>query len=117
MTVASAGGSLADELEALDVDDAADCLLDRLEKAFDSKLRQHVTATERTQWGRDPDVRGSYSVATPGHSGARLALAEPIANRLFFAGEATSVHHYGLVHGAFLEGRAAAERVVALLRR
>jgi len=116
MTVASAGGSLADELEALDVEDAADYLLDRLEKAFDSKLRQYVTATDRTQWGRDPDVGGSYSAAIAGHSGARLALAEPVANRLFFAGEATSVHHYGLVHGAFLEGRAAAERVVALLR-
>ena len=51
MAVASVGGSLADELEALDVEDAADYLLDRLEKAFDSKLRQYVTATDRTQWG------------------------------------------------------------------
>jgi monoamine oxidase len=114
--VASARGSLADELEALDVQDAADYLLDRIEKAFDSKLLQYVTATDRTQWGCDPDVFGSWALAIAGHSGARLALAEPIANRLLFAGEATSVHHYGLVHGAFLEGRAAAERAVALLR-
>lgn len=116
MTVASAGGSLAEELEALDVEDAADFLLDRLEKAFDSKLRQYVTAADRTHWGRDPDVGGSYAVATAGQSEARLALAKPIGNRLFFAGEATSVHHYGLVHGALIEGRAVAQSVVALLR-
>jgi monoamine oxidase len=116
LTVASAGGSLADELEALDVEDAADYLLGRLEKAFDSKLRQYVTAADRTRWGCDPDVGGSYSLAIAGHSGERRALAEPIANRLFFAGEATSVHRYGLVHGALLEGRAVAERVVTLLR-
>jgi monoamine oxidase len=116
ITVASAGGSLADELEALDEEDAADNLLERLEKVFDLELRQYVTATYRSQWGRDPDVLGSWSLAIAGHVGARLALAEPIANRLFFAGEATSVRQYGLVHGTLHEGRAAAERVVALLR-
>jgi monoamine oxidase len=116
MTVASAGGSLAEELEAMDVEDAAHVVLARLERAFDAKLRRYVTAADRTRWGRDPDVGGSYAVETAGHSGARLALAEPIENRLFFAGEATSVHHYGFVHGALTEGRAVARRVVALLR-
>ncbi|MCH7868301.1 MAG: FAD-dependent oxidoreductase [Myxococcales bacterium] len=116
MAVAYAGGPLADELEALGVEGAADYLLDRLEKVFDSKLRQYVTATDCTQWGSDPNVGGSYTIALVGHAGARVALAEPIENRLFFAGEATSEHHYGYAHGAFLEGRAAAEKVVALLR-
>ncbi len=115
MVVAYAGGPLADELEALGVEGAAAYLLDRLEKVFDSKLWQYVTATDCTRWGSDPDVGGSYAIPLVGHSGARRALAEPIANRLFFAGEATSKHHYGYAHGAFLEGRAAAERVVALL--
>ena len=115
MAVAYAGGPLADELEALGVECAAAYLLDRLERVFGSKLRQYVTATDCTQWGSDPDVGGSYAIALAGHAGARIALAEPIANRLFFAGEATSEHHYGYAHGAFLEGRAAAERVVALL--
>ncbi len=116
MAVAYAGGPLADELEALGVEGAATYLLDRLERVFGSKLRQYVTATDCTQWGSDPDVGGSYAIAIGGHAGARIRLAEPIANRLFFAGEATSEHHYGYAHGAFLEGRAAAERVVALLR-
>jgi len=116
MAVAYAGGPLADELEALGVEGAADYLLERLEKAFGSKLRHYVTAADCTRWGSDPDVRGSYSIALAGHSGARTALAKPIANRLFFAGEATSEHHFGYAHGAFLEGRAAADKVAALLR-
>ena len=116
MAVAYVGGPPADQLEALGAEAAAALVLDRLEKAFGTKLRQYVTATDCTRWGSDPDVGGSYAIALAGHSGARSALAAPIANRLFFAGEATSVHHYAYAHGAYLEGRAAAERIVALLR-
>jgi monoamine oxidase len=40
----------------------------------------------------------------------RQALARPIADRIFFAGEATSVDHFGTTHGAYLSGlRVAAE--------
>ena len=115
LTVAYVGGKLADDLEALGKEAAAGFLLDRLEQAFGLKLRQYVVATDCTRWGSDPDVGGSYASQLPGHPGAREALAEPIANRLFFAGEATSKHHFGYAHGAFLEGRATAEKVVALL--
>ncbi len=115
MAVAYVGGTPADELEALGKEGAATFLLDRLETAFGLKLRQYVVATDCTGWGSDPDVCGSYSIALPGHAGARESLAEPVANRLFFAGEATSKHHYGFAHGALLEGRAAAEKVIALL--
>jgi monoamine oxidase len=115
MAVAYVGGAPADQLEALGKEGAAAFLLDRLETAFGLKLRQYVVAMDCTGWGSDPDVCGSYSNALPGHAGARAALAEPVANRLFFAGEATSKHHYGFAHGAVLEGRAAAEKVIALL--
>ncbi len=115
MAVAYVGGKPADELEALGKEGAAAFLLDRLERAFGSKLRQYVVATDCTSWGSDPDVYGSYAIALAGHAGAREVLAEPIASRLFFAGEATSKHHYGYAHGALLEGRAVAERIVSLL--
>ena len=115
MAVAYVGGKPADELEALGKEGAAAFLLDRLERAFGSKLRQYVVAADCTSWGSDPDVYGSYAIALAGHAGAREALAEPIASRLFFAGEATSKHHYGYAHGAVLEGRAAADNIVTLL--
>ena len=39
------------------------------------------------------------------------SLAEPVGERLFFAGEATSRAHYGSVHGAFLSGLRESQRI------
>jgi monoamine oxidase len=62
-----------------------------------------------TRWASDPFSLGSYSYIPPGASGEDYdAIAEPVDDRLFFAGEATSRGHYGTVRGAFLSGRRAA---------
>ena len=41
-------------------------------------------------------------------------LAEPVGNRVFFAGEATSTDRFGYVDGAFDTGRREAERIQSL---
>jgi len=67
----------------------------------------------RTSWSTDPYSAGSYSFlavgATPQH---RAALAEPIGDRLFFAGEATDPDNPSTVHGALASGRRAAAAIV-----
>jgi monoamine oxidase len=40
-------------------------------------------------------------------------LAEPVDNRLFFAGEACSPHDFSTAHGALQTGVAAANAVIA----
>src|SRR5262249_12251397 len=40
-------------------------------------------------WQADPFSRGGYSYVLVGGQGARAALARPVADTLFFAGEAT----------------------------
>jgi monoamine oxidase len=60
-------------------------------------------------WGGDPFARGSYSFARPGQADKRAVLAEPVDDRLFFAGEACSLHHFSTAHGAFRTGVSAAE--------
>ena len=50
-------------------------------------------------------------------SDARAALVRPIADRLFFAGEATSLDAFATAHGAHLSGITAVEAVVAVLSR
>lgn len=66
-----------------------------------------------TRWGSDRYACGSYSFMTPGTTGKTIKdLVKPIDNRLFFAGEATSLHYPATVHGAYLSGIKAAKTLL-----
>ena len=64
-------------------------------------------------WGTDPYALGAYSFARPGYADRRAVLAAPVDDRLFFAGEACSLHDFSTAHGGYLTGVAAAEGVIA----
>ena len=71
-------------------------------------------AMERTiihPWGTDPWTMGSYSAAKVGKAGARATLAQPIEDRLYFAGEAVSTYAHSSLHGAYLTGQQAALQI------
>ena len=66
----------------------------------------------RTNWSRDPFSLGSYSyVAKGARRRDHVALGAPVADRLFFAGEATHPDYNGTVHAAYESGLIAAEAV------
>ena len=68
-----------------------------------------------TRWQADPFSRGAYSFIPAGATPAdRRNLAAP-TGRLYFAGEACHMRHPSTVHGAYLSGQSAAQRVVTLL--
>lgn len=70
-----------------------------------------------TRWASDPLSFGSYSFLAPGSSASdRDALAEPVSNRLFFAGEATFRDFPATVHGALLSGEREAARILSLAK-
>lgn len=72
----------------------------------------------RTKWGEDENTFGSYSfVGKEGRSSDYTILAEPIADKLFFAGEHTSKNYRGTVHGAYLSGKREGKKVLRALRR
>ena len=104
-------GGFALELETAGPGAIAAFALDQLVEVFGSDLRRHVRGVVSTAWCRDPDILGGYSCARPGLAHLRCRLAEPLADRVFFAGEACSLNAYGTVHGAALSGTAAAEAV------
>jgi monoamine oxidase len=52
----------------------------------------------------------------PGKAECRTALATPVDDRLFFAGEACSRGDYSTAHGAYLTGVAAADQAIAARR-
>lgn len=69
-------------------------------------------AFARSDWAGDPFARGSGSFLRPGATTAdREALARPIQDRVFFAGEATSADRPGTVAGAYASGLRAAGEV------
>ncbi len=70
-------------------------------------------AWQATRWASDPFARGSYSYFAHGSVPEDVeALAAPIADRVFFAGEATSGDHPATVHGAYASGLRAAEEAL-----
>jgi len=86
-----------------------------LARAFgvsDGKIRGSLCELDTYNWRHDPNVRMAYSYVTAGHEDASAQLAAPVADTLFFAGEATSLDaHHGTVHGALTTGLRAAREV------
>ena len=70
------------------------------------------TAFKVSRWGSDPYSYGSYSYLKVGSvEEMRRALAEPVARKLYFAGEATHLDYPATVHGAYLSGIREAGRI------
>jgi monoamine oxidase len=64
-------------------------------------------------WHNDPLSRGGYSYVRVGGEGAREALAAPLDDTVFFAGEATDREEAGTVAGALRSGQRAAREVLS----
>lgn len=70
----------------------------------------------QTRWNEDPYSKGAYSfLAAGGDVGTtRRNLRKAVMDRLFFAGEATSVSHYATTTGAMETGARAAREIIDL---
>ena len=65
-------------------------------------------------WDADPYSRGAYSWVATGGLDASAALANPIAETLYFAGEHTDITGlWGTVHAALRSGLRAAQQILA----
>jgi monoamine oxidase len=111
------GGACAAELETGGKAAFFDFAVSELVGLFGGDFSRRVKLLGIHCWGSDPLARGSYSYALPGQADGRAVLAEPVEDRLFFAGEACSPHDYSTAHGAFRTGVAAAEQAIATFKR
>jgi monoamine oxidase len=110
------GGTLAPPLERDGEAALVDYTLGTVASMFGSSLnRDTLVASSVHSWLNDPWSRGCVSYAPPGAVPHRQTLATPVADRLFFAGEAASLYGHGSVHGAYETGLAAAQEVLARL--
>jgi monoamine oxidase len=77
-------------------------------------LRSHLLSSHYHDWLSDPFSRGAYSYAAAGALPAADAMAQPMDQTLYFAGEHTAVDgHWGTVHGALASGERAATQLLS----
>ncbi len=101
---------------ALDPEAAFDAALRQIQRLFGrapAELRRRLEEWRCHDWGNDPYSRGAYSYTLAGGLAAAEQLAEPIAQTLFFAGEALATGPaQGTVHGAVGTGFRAADEIL-----
>lgn len=115
LMVGFVGGDFAWEIEAAGQDAAVDFVTDRLADIFGSDLRKRIGRSLMTNWGGERRTRGAYASARPGRAGARAVLAEPVGERIWFAGEALAGSLMQTAGGARLSGEAVAREVLEVI--
>jgi monoamine oxidase len=109
------GGPLCAELEAAGTDAQVAAGVEAMVSAFGSTIEKHIGAKAASAWGREPTILGAYGAARPGEADLRADLAKPVADRIFFAGEATHPYFFSTCHGAWMSGERAAREAIAVL--
>jgi monoamine oxidase len=114
-----AGGVPAEKIAHLSDEELVNAGLATLERLFEPQraLRELLIAGHVCHWQRDPFSRGAYSYVTVGGADAPQRLARPVADTLFFAGEATHTGLSGTVAGAIASGYRAAREVIAAVNK
>jgi monoamine oxidase len=109
----------ADRLRGMSHDDVVTRALESLSgilPMYAEAIRESFVAGYFHEWQADPYSLGAYSYVKAGGVGAQEKLAEPVASRLFFAGEATEAKgHHATVHGAIATGVRAAREVLSAI--
>jgi monoamine oxidase len=117
LLTAWAGGPKAARLTGSSPHKLLQKALASVEAVFQNGAGKQLAASYVQDWQADPFARGGYSYVLVGGAGAREQLAEPLAQTLYFAGEATDADEAGTVAGALRSGRRAAREVLANMAR
>jgi monoamine oxidase len=115
LMVGFVGGEFGHELSRAGSDAAVDFALGELRKRFGSEVDRLFVRGMLTDWADNPLTLGAYSAARPGRAAARDDIATPVADRIFFAGEACAGPYVATCGGAHMSGEAAAGEVAAVL--
>ncbi len=106
--------ALANESEESVLEKARSSLA-RIFQLSEAEVHARIKESFVHNWHNDPFAGGVYCYVPPNGLEAQMSLAKPVANTLFFAGEALAVGHIGTVHGALSTGKDAARQILANL--
>lgn len=112
--VAACSGPFARSLETAGPDKAVAFAMEGLRAVF-GRLISDPIRTFVTHWNADPYSLGASATIPVGATADDCAaLAEPIQDRLYFAGDAASDQYTGTALGAYTSGMQAAGRIAAI---
>lgn len=110
--IALTAGKFAESIELMSDQEVVDKTMKALQEMFERAPKTPM-AYSVTRWRNDPYARGSFSYAKVGTTPRDYdAMARPVGDTLFFAGEASNRMHPATVHGAYLSGVREAKRVI-----
>ncbi len=107
-------GDKAQTLSDITEDAAVESIIAELDVVHNGQASENYTGEYIMQdWRKEPYVLGAYSYSTVGIGNARSILAQPVDDKLFFAGEATHLNgHYQTVQGALETGEREAQNAI-----
>ena len=111
LAIAWLGGDFSRDLALQGEDAQADWAIQQLGSLLGNDVKQSVIGSCATPFDREPWIGGGYAYCRFGSGNQRSVFAEPIDDRIYFAGEACSLDHPGTAHGAWLSGIAAIDRI------
>lgn len=107
-------GDWAEQYQALSESDLRDRVLSELDAVFDGAATRSYERHLVQNWNEDPFARGAY-LADDAPSSITRRLAEPLNDRVFFAGDAyTTFDDWSSVHTATRSAGETVERLVDL---
>jgi len=104
-------GRQAKWLEKQPLAESENLMVGALVDIFGSDIKTKFKKFRASAWGDDPLIKGAYSASKPGSADQRQVLAAPIADKLYFAGEACSERAFCTAHGAWETGRDTVEKI------
>ena len=111
VVIGMVGGKFDMALQKQESQAAIEYVMKKLRSIYGDKIEQELVGSFVTDWTGNPNTCGAWAVPKPGFYQARAALKKPIQNVLYFAGEACSEKWAGMVPGAYLTGRSAADEI------
>jgi monoamine oxidase len=117
IAIAFLGGDYARRLAAQGEAAAVEAVRARLVAILGHAAGSAITGGRLAGWSADHYALGSYSIVRPGQVAARAALEEPVAQKLWFAGEANAGPASMTAGGAAIAGRRAVDQIAARLSR
>ena len=105
------GGKFGLEISKEGSDAAIDFALNEISNIYGSKIKKDLIGSHFADWSSNVFIQGAWASAEPGAFKFREILREPVAEKIYFAGEACA-KDWGTVGGATNSGIEEARKII-----